>query len=256
MSQTQLITDRHVLVVGGGEVGVSRIRLLLQANAKITVISPKVDNEITFYQSKGLLHNVIRKHFEPHDLKMYETDVLLEEDVIDMEKVEDIEKNQRFALVLSCIDDHETSKRIYYHCKRHNLCVNIADKPPICDFYFGSMFRKGSLQIMISSNGKSPRLTNKLKTQKIEPLFEKIDVDKSVDNLGRLRHKLRNEYCVGEDPVTIKKRMEWNKAVTDIFTVEEWSTMNHEMVDQLLDYYPELPTTEELSAMFSQKMTI
>ena len=61
-------------------------------------------------------------------------------------------------MVLVAIDDPVASKQIYYYCKEQRISANISDVPPLCDFYFGSVHRDGPLQIMVSTNGKGPRL--------------------------------------------------------------------------------------------------
>ena len=65
---------------------------------------------------------------------------------------------EHFACVCCCIDDPELSARIYHQCKYLRISVNIADMPPMCDFYFGSMYTDDAVQIMISTNSKSPKL--------------------------------------------------------------------------------------------------
>ncbi|ODV94334.1 hypothetical protein PACTADRAFT_60513 [Pachysolen tannophilus NRRL Y-2460] len=247
------VKNRHVLLIGGGEVATSRVKLLLQANAKITIVSPEVSEEIEEFNALGLLHAVIKRKYELSDLTMYErlqqhenqdqvelqlTDTPSE---CDFKKLEDVIYNKKFALVLTAIPDHELSRIIFYNCKILNLQVNIADRPSICDFYFGAMYRKGSLQIMISSNGKSPRFTRKLKDEKLKPTFDNLNVEKAVENLGSLRQSLRDDKLKGDDNVTIKKRMEWNKVVTDIFSIEEWGSFDNTIVEKILNYYPQYP---------------
>jgi precorrin-2 dehydrogenase/sirohydrochlorin ferrochelatase len=44
------------------------------------------------------------------------------------------------------------------------LC-NVVDDPEYCDFYYPAVVRRGDLQIAISTNGRSPSLSQKLRQQ-------------------------------------------------------------------------------------------
>ena len=57
------------------------------------------------------------------------------------------------TMVLTAVDDPEASSQIWKLCKERRIAANIADVPPECDFYFGSVHRDGPLQIMVSTNG-------------------------------------------------------------------------------------------------------
>ncbi|KAH3668096.1 hypothetical protein OGAPHI_001850 [Ogataea philodendri] len=232
-----LTVDRHVLVVGGGEVGLSRVNHLLQADAQITVVSPEFEPTIEKYAELGLL-TLIRRKFEMKDLQMYEldTDISTLDIEKDQEQIEQV-AHSRFAMVLTCLNDYKLSLQIYYRCRQLGLNVNLADKPKNCDFYFGSTYRQGPLQIMISSNGKAPRFTNRLKEHKLRPVFDGLDIRKAVENLDYLRTTLRTKIHPGESPAVIKARMEWNRNITDSKSIEEWTSMDKSEIDALLATY-------------------
>lgn len=256
--------DKHVLVVGAGDVALSRIDHLLRANAKITVISGiSVHPTIEKYNEMGLLESLIKRNFKLSDLKMYEPkDIRMKilecednndenDDKInclssrEIALIEEFEEC-KFKMVLTCINNYQLSLRIWQQCKKLGIDVNLADKPAYCDFYFGSVYRQGPLQIMISTNGKSPRLCNRIKNKILIPTFENLNLEKATDNLGYLRLELRNKYHIGEDPKIIKERMDWNKKITDFYSIQDWCNMNHESVDKILKLYPELPSIDTL----------
>ena len=72
------------------------------------------------------------------------------------------------------------------------VLVNIADKPELCDFYLGSIVRKGELKIAISTNGKSPTIAKRLR----EILTETIpdEVDEVLDNMQNIRQQLKGDF--------------------------------------------------------------
>lgn len=251
------VRNKRILVVGAGEVGLSRIDHLLVADAKITVISgPTVHPTIEKYNELGLLEALHVRNFEMSDLVMYEDKSLRsalsvvdvtndDEDDAEMKMIEEFE-SQKFQMVLTCINDYELSLKIWRKCKRLGLNVNLADKPKYCDFYFGSVYRQGPLQIMISTNGKSPRLCNRIKNKMLIPQFKDLNLDVAVENLGYLRGKLRNEIHPGEETTIIKERMEWNKKITDFYTIAEWCTISKDKIDKIVKSYPDLAIVADI----------
>ena len=190
------IRNKRVLIVGGGEVSLlkdsmqlpltslqvaaGRILNVLNADAKVTVVSPRqgLNHEVAYRIEKGQVDYVDRK-FEPSDL-----------DNVDM--------------VLTAIDDPEASSQIWKLCKERKIAANIADVPPECDFYFGSVHRDGPLQIMVSTNGKGPRLANIVRRSIAENLPD--NVGEAISKIGKLRQMLRK---VAPNPEEGPKRMAW-----------------------------------------------
>lgn len=255
------VKDKHCLVIGGGDVALSRIHHLIRAQAKITVIggtSEKgINADILQLNKEGHIYKLLERDYESSDLTMYEKSKLdfgeksFIHDLIGSKHYAEIDhqvKNEVFANVCCCIDDYELSTKIYYQCKFLRLPVNIADKPPLCDFYFGSMFNQDNLQIMISTNGKSPRLLKLIKDN-IAKQFEGIDMNKAVENLGLIRSRLRETIVIDDDLVSIDTRMTWIKKLTDFFTLRQWSDLElvhgdndrFEKVDKIIKYFPEYP---------------
>ncbi|KAG0646149.1 Precorrin-2 dehydrogenase [Hyphodiscus hymeniophilus] len=174
------IRNKRVLVVGGGEVAAGRILNVLNADAKVTVVSPRegLNPEVAYRIEKGQVDYVDRK-FNPSDL-----------DDVDM--------------VLTAVDDPEASTQIWQLCKERKIAANIADVPPECDFYFGSVHRDGPLQIMVSTNGKGPRLANIVRRSIAANLPENIG--EAITKVGKLRQMLRK---VAPDIKEGPKRMAW-----------------------------------------------
>ena len=153
---------------------------VLNADAKITLVSPRegLNEEIAYRIEQGQVDYIDRK-FEPSDL-----------DGVDM--------------VLTAVDDPEASSQIYKLCKERRIAANIADVPPECDFYFGSVHRDGPLQIMVSTNGNGPKLANIVRRQIAAGL--PYNIGNAVQRVGMLRKKLRKVAPnIEEGP----KRMQW-----------------------------------------------
>lgn len=155
---------------------------LLNADAVVTVVCPssRLVPEVAFrVVSCGVTH--IARDFLPQDLDM-----------------------QQWTMVLTAVDDDETSSRIWHLCKHKHIPVNVADVPTECDFYFGSTHRDGPLQVLVSTNGNGPKLANIIRRQIARAL--PVNVGNAITKLGILRKRLREVAPAKTDG---QKRMEW-----------------------------------------------
>jgi precorrin-2 dehydrogenase/sirohydrochlorin ferrochelatase len=146
-------------------------------------------------------------------------------------------------MVLTAIDDPAASTVIWKLCKERKIAANIADVPPECDFYFGSVHRDGPLQIMVSTNGNGPKLASIVRKQIAANL--PVDIGAAVQKVGMLRKKLRK---VAPDIEEGPKRMGWMSRVCEEWSLEELVEMGEEDMDRLLGFYKPnaVPTFEEV----------
>ena len=108
------------------------------------------------------------------------------------------------VMILTAIDDPEASSRIWKLAKELRVAANIADVPPECDFYFGSVHRDGPLQIMVSTNGNGPKMANIVRRRIAASLPP--NMGDAIAKVGALRKKLRT-VAPGNDEGP--KRMQW-----------------------------------------------
>ncbi|KAF5964737.1 siroheme synthase [Fusarium coicis] len=216
------IKHKKVLVVGGGEVAAGRILNCLNADANVTVVCPKsgLNDEVAYRVSEGQVAHVDRV-FEPEDL-------------------------DGANMVLVAIDDPAASTVIWKLCKERRIPANIADVPPECDFYFGSIHRDGPLQIMVSTNGKGPRLAAAIR-QFIAKQLPK-NAGNAIETIGELRLRLRKMAPKPEDG---PKRMLWMSKVSDTYKWDEMCGLTDEDMDNLLLFYPanKVPAMDVLLAL-------
>ena len=94
---------------------------------------------------------------------------------------------------------------------------------------------------MISTNGKSPRLLKMIKDD-IAKQFAGLNLNEAVDNLGRIRARLR-EKLPEDDLDTIDARMQWIKTLTDFFSLRQWSQLEltEQNIDRIVEAYPQHP---------------
>lgn len=200
---------------------------LLNADAKVTVISPRdgLNDEVAYRIDHREVQYFDRK-FEPSDLD-----------------------DDQITMVLTAVDDPEASSQIWKLCKERKIAANIADVPPECDFYFGSVHRDGPLQIMVSTNGNGPKMANIVRRRIAANLPPNIG--NAIAKVGELRKKLR-AVAPGNDQGP--KRMKWYVAVVMLFkstkltysrmsnvclqwSLEDLCDMEEEDMSQLLQYY-------------------
>ena len=202
------LKDKHVVVVGGGQVASGRIQHVLAAGAKVTVISP---GQGLSDQTKSIIED---NPIVFCDRTFLSTDL----DHSDM--------------VLTAIDDVELSRDIARACRARRIPVNVADDPSYCDFYFGSQIRQGPLQIMVSTNGKGPKLANIIK-RRIEESIPKA-AGEAIEKVGLLREKLKARAPgVGGD--VGKRRMKWMVDLCGSWEMEDLAGLDDGQIERLLD---------------------
>lgn len=135
-----------------------------------------------------------------------------------------------YDMILTAIDDSDLSRSICELARRHKIPVNVADVPPECDFYFGSLIRRGPLQVMVSTGGKGPRIAASTRATIERALPENIGP--AIEKVGQLRAMLRKR---APDQKQGPKRMRWMIDVCDAWTVDELATMTPHEMDQILE---------------------
>jgi len=228
------VKNKRVLIVGGGDVASGRVESILVADAFITLICP----------SPGLhplTDSLIQQH--PDRITYHDRSFAGVDDLLDID------------LVLTAIDDVQASREICALARARRIPINVADIPPSCDFYFGSQIRQGPLQIMISTNGQSPKLANIIKKQIEDSLAP--HVGQAIERVGVLRSKLRDR-APGVGGELGKKRMRWMIRVCTSWDMKDLANMDEDMMQRLLDDGWEMnrvPTVQEAGGVKVPKLS-
>ena len=136
------------------------------------------------------------------------------------------------VMVLVAIDDPVASKRIYCYCKKQRISANIADVPPLCDFYFGSVHRDGPLQVMVSTNGNGPKLASLIR-QRIAASLP-ANAGDAILKVGELRKFVRKAES-GTDQAAVDRRMKWMSAVSQSWSLEDLEEMTDREMQLMVD---------------------
>jgi len=156
------LEGRRCLVVGAGPVAEEKIEGLLRAGAEIRVVAPYATPRIRAWaRAKKVRWD---KHkFRPPDLASV-------------------------FLVVAATSSPALHAQIYREARRRAVLCNVVDDPGHCDFYYGSVVRRGALQIAISTAGHSPALAQRLR-KKIEREFGE-EYELWLEELGKARKGL------------------------------------------------------------------
>src|SRR5260370_7552213 len=123
---------RRCLVVGGGAVADRKVPGLLQCGARVTVVSPALVPALSRLVAAGRIEHRARA-FRKVDAR-------------------------GCVLVVSATGVAEVDDAVAQAARRHGALVNAVDRPARCDFIYGSVLRRGELQIAVSTGGPAPAL--------------------------------------------------------------------------------------------------
>ncbi len=133
------VQSRPVLVVGGGEVAQRKVEALVEAGARVTVISPRLTPRLAQLAARGTIRHLARR-YQPGDLT-------------------------GFTLVYGATDDPGVHRQLAVEARSRGAMLNLADQPHLCDFIVPAVVRRGELVVAISTGGSSPALASRLRRQ-------------------------------------------------------------------------------------------
>jgi siroheme synthase-like protein len=160
----------NLLLIGGGYVALEKLEALLKnsPNAKVHIVG------------KEILQEEIKEMVDQHPF------VTLDERPFAMSDLEGRD------VVICATDQYQLHVEVKQACEARHILCNVADTPDLCDFYLSSVVKKGNLKIAISSNGKSPTLTKRIREYLEEAIPE--DIDQLLDKLKEIRDQLKGDF--------------------------------------------------------------
>ncbi|QMW03724.1 precorrin-2 dehydrogenase/sirohydrochlorin ferrochelatase family protein [Spirosoma foliorum] len=159
----------HVLIVGGGYVGLEKLNALLgnSPEARVTLVAPDIRDEIREMTHLFPKLQLIQEAY--HEIYLSDKD-----------------------LVIAGTNDKAVNQQVQSDCKRHRILVNVADTPDLCDFYLSSVVKKGDLKVAISTNGKSPTFAKRFREVLEDILPDSLQ--ETLDNLTAIRNQLKGDF--------------------------------------------------------------
>ena len=175
------IKNKPVLVIGGGDIALRKIKLLIKSKPNLTVVAKNFCEEILDLKDRYSI-DIIQKDFHPDDIEFP-------------------------MIIIAATNNKLLNKQIAQIGGKKKIPVNVVDQPSLCTFTMGSIVERGSLVVSISSSGKAPVLVRQLR-EKIEMMIPDAYKD-LVDLAGSLRDKVKKSikvnntgevYLVGAGP--------------------------------------------------------
>ena len=126
------LKQRPVLVVGGGDIALRKINLLIKAQARVDCLSPFFCEGMNSLSRDNYV-NLINKSFEPADIKDY-------------------------SVIIAATDDATVNSSISSIAHDKRIPVNVVDSPALSSFIMPSIVDRSPVIIAVSSAGKAPVL--------------------------------------------------------------------------------------------------
>lgn len=158
------LDNMEIIIVGGGKVALRKCMNFLDFGKSVTVLAPEFDSRFLELGNKVDLINDIFK-----------------EEYID-----------KFDIVVAATDDKEVNEEIACICRKKSKLINVVDSRDLSDFTVSSYVKRGDLLIGISTGGKIPALSAKIRRD-LEEIYDESFAE-YVDLLGELREKIIKKY--------------------------------------------------------------
>ncbi len=163
------LEELKLLIVGGGNVGHEKLSAVLRNSpaTQITLVSKTISEEIKELALPYPNVTLYQRPFAPEDLDGKD-------------------------IVIAATNDRPLNEQIKVEAKVRKVLANVADTPDLCDFYLGSVVKKGDLKIAISTNGKSPTLAKRIREFLEASLPD--TTQELLDNLTQIRSRIQGDF--------------------------------------------------------------
>ena len=153
-------------MVGGGDVAMRKVSMLLKADAAITLYSPAICHELQALADTQKI-KYVQTNFEPNQLA-------------------------GACMVIAATDDEAVNMAVSIAAKAQNIPVNVVDAPDLCTFTMGSIIDRSPVVIAISSEGNAPVLARYIRA-KIETMLP-ATYGRIADIAGEFREQVKAKF--------------------------------------------------------------
>ena len=160
------LKQQTCLVVGGGSVATRKTKLLLKAQAKVTIVSPELTDALNALVQQGEV-SWTQSVFTPAHIS-----------------------DQR--LVIAATDDEKVNQSVHDVAQKKNILTNLTDNPDDSDFIFASVLDRSPIIVAVSSGGESPVLARNLRARLetlIPPGYSKLG-----ELMGKYRYAVKQKF--------------------------------------------------------------
>jgi len=164
--------NAHVLVTGGGETALQKLRLLRKTEATIIVVAPEFDENLLSFIKDLPNINLLKRAFQSEDV-------------------------QGKRLVYAAHDDETLDIPVADAARAAGVLVNVVDTPDQCDFLTPSLVERAPITVAIGTEGTAPMIARDIKA-----LLDK-NLPANLGDLARQALLIRS---------TLKKRIDDGRA--------------------------------------------
>jgi siroheme synthase-like protein len=173
-----VVDGRPCLVVGGGRVALGKVRGLVEAGARVTVVAPDVvDDLAALAGTVGV--TVERRPYRRGEVAGY-----------------------RFAVAAT--GDPDVNQAVYDDGEAAGVWVNAADDPDRCSAVLPARIRQGRLTVTVSTGGHSPAVASWLRDRLAAELGP--EYDQLIGLLGEARKEVQAQGLGTEE-------LDWRRAL-------------------------------------------
>jgi siroheme synthase-like protein len=159
---------KRCVIAGGGAVADGKIAKLLDAGARVTVISPEATAAIQTLAQDGSLEWQARE-YQPGDLA-------------------------GAALAIAATNVRSTNQLVTQEAETLGVLLNVVDAPSQCSFIAPSIVNRGPVTVAISTGGVSPALSRKIRESLAHsPALEWADL---AGILSQARKRVKEQHAV------------------------------------------------------------
>ena len=216
------LKDQYCVVIGSGNPDldhevVYKVQSLLDAEAQVKVISPRVPDEVEQLAQSGIITLESRRYTEG-DLK------------------------DAFLTISATTENEELSKRVFDEGEAEKTLVNVVDVTALCRWIYPAIVRRGDATVAISTNGKSPAMAKRLRMDLENALPE--EYAQLLEILTEVRREVRRRAR--------PKNEAWQEAMDetmDLLKEHKWDEVQAHIMDYLLESANSTETVENKDAV-------
>ena len=194
------VRQNPCLVIGGGDIALRKINLLIKAQAKVDCLSPLFCEGITNLSQNGDV-NLIQKRFESDDIKEY-------------------------AIIIASTDDSSVNALISKSAKKARIPVNVVDSPELSSFIMPSIVDRSPVIIAVSSAGRAPVLARIIRA-KLETVIPSA-YGVLAEIAGEYRQKVKDRFSKIKD-----RRAFWESIFSGVIAEKVFSGRINEAKDDI-----------------------
>ena len=174
------IDDMKIVIIGGGKVAYRKCMNFLAFNKKVKVISQDFIEE--FEEIKDQIEMIKDSYDEKY----------IKDDFV----------------VVAATNNKEVNHKIGIYCRQYNKLVNVVEDKDLSNFTVPSFVKRGDLLLSVSTGGKSPSLSSKIRKD-LEEVY-----DDSYEEYVKLLGEARDNII--ENTSDIKERRKKLKELVDL----------------------------------------